>query len=323
MFASNQSRTGFRCGSREVALEQAPHARLEAAVARLVVALPQPREDAEDAGIALRGERPISALEHLAVAGRRNVAVDHCPLDRRRHVAPRVLEHRSEIIGRMPGKRVLEVEQAEMGDAVPALDEHDVLGMIVAQDRHRAKSVTRDRLQHFAPGRLIGVGVHLSPHRRAIPFREQLQFLEPLVEPMRPQSRHRRVAVQVHEHVGRELVKLALALRIAVERLAQARAAEIAEQQQPGVEIACQDLGSAKTAADQPFRHSNERPGILVRRRRVHQHRAPLARARRGNSAGTMHRRQAAGSRPRPSPKQQGNHAHGAAGSSGRPSSLP
>ena len=105
---------------REVALEQAPHARLEAAVVRLVVALPQPREDAEDARVALRRERPIGALERLAMAGRGDVAVDHRPLDLRRHVAARVFEHRGEVVGRMAGQRVLEVEQAEMRDALAA-----------------------------------------------------------------------------------------------------------------------------------------------------------------------------------------------------------
>ena len=84
---------------------------------RLVVALPQPGEDAENARVALRGERPISALELGTMAGRRDVAVDHRPLDRRRHVAPRILEHRGEIIGGVAGARVLEVEQAEALDA--------------------------------------------------------------------------------------------------------------------------------------------------------------------------------------------------------------
>src|SRR6185312_15178677 len=61
----------------EVALQQAPHARLETAVARLVVALPQSRENSEDPRIALGRKRPISTLEHLSVAGRGDIMVDH------------------------------------------------------------------------------------------------------------------------------------------------------------------------------------------------------------------------------------------------------
>ena len=51
----------------------------------------------------------------------------------------------------MAGQRVLEIEQPEMADPVTPLDQHDVLGMIVAQHRHRPEAVVRDRLEHFAP----------------------------------------------------------------------------------------------------------------------------------------------------------------------------
>ena len=115
--ASNQSRTGSRPGWARSRSSKAPHARLEAAIMRLVVALPQPREDAEDARVALRGERPIGALERLAMPGGGDVAVDHRPLDLGRDVAPRILEHRGEVIGRVARQRVLEIEQAEMRDA--------------------------------------------------------------------------------------------------------------------------------------------------------------------------------------------------------------
>src|SRR6185503_19794981 len=47
----------------EVALEQAPHPRLELAVVGLVVALPQPREAPKDPGVAVRSKHPIGALE--------------------------------------------------------------------------------------------------------------------------------------------------------------------------------------------------------------------------------------------------------------------
>ena len=51
----------------EVALEQTPHARLELPIMRLVVALPQAGEDAEDARVALSGECPIGPLEDLSL----------------------------------------------------------------------------------------------------------------------------------------------------------------------------------------------------------------------------------------------------------------
>ena len=103
MLASNQRRTGSSSGPGEVALEQPPHARLEGGVMRLVVALPQAGEDAEDARVALRREHPISALERLAVAGRGDVAVDHRPLDR--FAARRAAHPRAPRRGRRPGGR--------------------------------------------------------------------------------------------------------------------------------------------------------------------------------------------------------------------------
>ena len=208
----------------EVALEQAPHARLEAAVVRLAVALPQPGEDAEDARVALRRERPIGALERLAVPGRRDIAVDHRALDRRRDVAPRILQHRGEIVGRVAGERVLEIEQAEMRDALAALDQHDVLGMIVAQHGHRARA--RRRRPAPAP--------RARPrdsrrHRPRAPTAGQYQSVNSFSSsshwsrPCGLKPGHRRVLVEVDEHVGRELVQLALARRVVVERLAQPR----------------------------------------------------------------------------------------------------
>ena len=62
----------------------------------------------------------------------------------------------------MAGKRVLEIEQAEMVDALAALDQHDIFGMIVAQHGDRPEPVAGDRLQHLAPRRAIGVRVDLQ-----------------------------------------------------------------------------------------------------------------------------------------------------------------
>src|SRR6185312_4850944 len=67
----------FEVGLCQVTLEQAPHARLEAPITRLAIPFPKAREDPEDARVPLRGERPISRLECLPVAGSLGVAVDH------------------------------------------------------------------------------------------------------------------------------------------------------------------------------------------------------------------------------------------------------
>ena len=108
----------FQARARQIAFEQAPHTRLEGAVMRLVVPLPQPREDAQDPRVPLRCERPIGAMERFAIAGRGNVAGDHPRFDFRRDVAPRVFEHGRKVICRVTRNSVLEVEQAEVADAL-------------------------------------------------------------------------------------------------------------------------------------------------------------------------------------------------------------
>ena len=91
---------------------------------------------------------------------------------------------------------------------------------------------------------------------------------------MRLEPGHGRVLVQVDEHVGRKLVQLALAARVLIEIFAQPPIAEIAEQQQALVEIAREDLRRAQADRGEPLGDGDERPRVLVRRRRVHQHRA-------------------------------------------------
>src|SRR5262245_56363726 len=100
--------------------------------------------------------------------------------------------------------------------------------MVVAQNRDRAETIVRDRLERLAPRRFEGGTVDVESNRRAIPVGEQPHFLDPLIEPVRPQARHRAMPVEMNEHVGGELVELTLAVGILIEELAQAPVAEIA-----------------------------------------------------------------------------------------------
>jgi hypothetical protein len=51
----------------EIALQITPDPRLKAQVMRLAVALPEPREDAEDLGIPLRPQNLVMGTEAIAV----------------------------------------------------------------------------------------------------------------------------------------------------------------------------------------------------------------------------------------------------------------
>ena len=83
--------------------------------------------------------------------------------------------------------------------------------------------------------------------------------------------------VQVNQDIRRKRVQVALPLRIFVEDLAQPPVAEIGEQKQALVHVAREDLRGAEPHRRQPFGDCDERPRVLVRRRRIHQHRGAVA----------------------------------------------
>src|SRR3546814_17306978 len=85
---------------------------------RLAVALPQAREDADDAQVALGTEDGIGAAEAgLVEATAGDVALQHRFGEIGRYVTPRIFQQRDEVIGAMAGHGILEVEQAETGRA--------------------------------------------------------------------------------------------------------------------------------------------------------------------------------------------------------------
>src|SRR5207248_10430900 len=109
---------GFEVRLREIALEQAPVARLKPAIPGLVVALPEAREHAEDARAALSGEHPIGALQLGTVASGGDIAVDHRAFDFGRDIAPGVFQYGGEIVGAVTRHRVAAIEQTKMPDAL-------------------------------------------------------------------------------------------------------------------------------------------------------------------------------------------------------------
>ena len=92
--------------------------------------------------------------------------------------------------------------------------------------------------------------------------------------------------VQMDEHVGRELVQLALARRIVVKIFAKPPVAEIAQQEQPALHVARENLRapSGPACASHSATATNG-PHVLVLRRCVHEHGCPVAVNHRENSA--------------------------------------
>lgn len=96
-------------------------------------------------------------------------------------------------------QRVLEIEQPEMRDAVLTRDEHDILGMKVAQHRHAWQPVDLDRRQRRLPCGAEPVAIDLDIERRAIPVGEKHHLVQPLIEPMHRQPVHGGTRMKVHE----------------------------------------------------------------------------------------------------------------------------
>ena len=127
-------------GVREIALEIAPDARHVAQVAGLAVALGEPREDAEDLGVALRAERGVGKGECGTVESgssrgdavrnsARTVTASRSVGD----VDAGVLQQRDEVVGRRAEHGILEIDDADARDAVALRQPHQVRRVVVAQ----------------------------------------------------------------------------------------------------------------------------------------------------------------------------------------------
>src|SRR5262249_32332397 len=103
----------------ERALQIPPDARQMPQVLRLAIAHVEPCENAKNLARALGGERRIDLDELRSVEiGRTTAAAAHISAEQRklslfRHVDTRILQQRSDVIGRRAHDRVLEVEKAE------------------------------------------------------------------------------------------------------------------------------------------------------------------------------------------------------------------
>ena len=208
----------------------------------------------------------------LARPGRRSIARQHRRLDARLDITPRVLQQRHEIVGRVPRQRVLKVEQPQ-----PLLgpDQHQILGMVIAQHRHRL--VGQRMTQHLVPRRCIAVSLStVEPDRRAIPFHQQ-----------------RRLALQTsHGHRARTAPPGAAPARSAGRPPPHNAArpppgprrpprASAHRRNPPAAPSPASAPRHGRRAPRSRARSATRRPTgrarVLVRRRRVHQDRAPLA----------------------------------------------
>ena len=96
----------------------------------------QPDEQADDAGVALRRHQREAGAEILGwQAGGGEVARQAGAMDGSRHVAPRVLDQRHQVVGGMAALGVLEVEQAAGAHARSLGQPQQIVLVVVAQQQ--------------------------------------------------------------------------------------------------------------------------------------------------------------------------------------------
>src|SRR3546814_7042534 len=95
----------------KVPLQQVPHPGQKREVTQLAIALPEARENANDLCIPLRATNGVDGIK-IAIRSRNRLVVrDHLSLNVRRHIPPRVLQQRDEIIGMMADQRLLKIQK--------------------------------------------------------------------------------------------------------------------------------------------------------------------------------------------------------------------
>ncbi len=154
--------------------------------------------------------------------------------------------------------------------------QHDVFGMIIAQHGHTGPLPGEQLDQHLFPGRAISSAIDRQPLRRTIPLGQQPDFAHILAQRV-VEERPRRQSVQFDQRIDCGGIYRHLVTRPFVQIVAHPYFAEIFEQDQPACSVFGMDPGSAQRVFVEPLGRAQEGFGILVRRRRVHQHRGLLA----------------------------------------------
>ena len=149
-------------------LEQPPDPREVDEVAWLAVALPQPREDAEDLAVALSRQDRRRSQERRPVERRKSskIALGHLPAEVGRNVAPGVFEERYEIVARRAAYGVLKIEEAAALHPGAIRQQHQIVDVIVAQ--HQGIAGKRRLRQKRSPQ----IEIFVAPRRRITALRE-------------------------------------------------------------------------------------------------------------------------------------------------------
>ena len=248
----------------------------------LAVAHTKPGEHADHLGVPLGAEDGVGGVEARRVEAGKGGAVTfpHGLGQVRTDVPARVLQQRHQVIGRRPGDRVLEIEQAAGGDTLARRQPHQVVHVVVPEHQGPGLGVDhgkggQPRLDIAAAHRLRGRAVEHGGH---VPVGEPACLLQQRGVVIGRKALRNRLgrAVQMDEHVHGEGVKGGL-VPAAGQHARVGVVAQVLQQQQAGVGVLGQDFRRAQPQVPEVPGHADERAHVFVRRRRVHEHRPPGA----------------------------------------------
>ena len=132
----------------------------------------------------------------------------HRGLERRRHVAARVLQKRDEIVGRVTGERVLEIKQSDSRHAFTVRQPEKVFRMVVALDKHSGVSCVAvekrgDTIRQRARSRVVRADRGQGRAAAGIPLARKRGFLCHQIGVVIPQAVWRGMVMQSEQCVNR------------------------------------------------------------------------------------------------------------------------
>ena len=164
--------------------------------------------------------------------------------------------------------RVLKIKQSLL--CQPA-EQHDILGMIITQHRHSGALARNHMLEHLFPRGSPAAAIDIEVLRRTVEIDEQprlaLIFGETVIEEW-----PRLQPVQLLDCSNGRGVDFPLVVRPGIKVIAHPHGAKIFKENHALFRFSRQNVRRAHAIIVKPAGRAQERAGILVGRRRIHQH---------------------------------------------------
>ena len=256
-------------------LEHPPDTRQVRQIVGLAVALQQPDEQSDDAGMALGRHQGEAGAEVFFVEPRFVEVMGQAGgVHGGRNVTAGILDQRDEIVGGVALLRILEIEQAAGHDARSSRQPHEIVLVVVAQQQRVGRR--RQVGEAGAPGGAIGRRLLVRRRPAAgggqIPVGQQHRRIDQRLAGIGAEAGQQRALagmMQDDQHVGGARIELAF-VAARVEHAGEGVVAEILQQQEAVGLVLGMDRRRAEAEPDQVTADAHERPHVFLRRRCIH-----------------------------------------------------